>query len=461
MELNEKCGIFGIYGNQKDVSRLVYYGLWALQHRGQENSGIASATNKKIYCHKGRGLVAHVYSENDLSKLKGNIAIGHNRYSTSGKESTDHSQPVFMNENTLALAHNGNLPQTTKLKYFLNKQGINTKNLNDSELMYKAIRYWLIKNHTLKEAIIKSAPLFTGAYSLLIMTKNQLAVLRDPFGIRPLCIGKLNGSYIFASETCALDTIGATYIRDVKPGELIIVDKNGLHSDIFSEGNLKLDIFELIYFARPDSILLGKSVYNVRKSLGVQLAKEVNVKADMIIPVPDSSVPSSIGFSKQSKIPIEYALVKNRYIHRTFIKPAQSQRATGVKMKLNLIKDMVNNKEVAVVDDSIVRGTTSKYLVQLFKHAGAKKVHMLIPAPPVKFPDFYGIDTPKQKELIASNKNVTQIKDYIQADSLHFLSYEGMLKAIGVSEDNLCTSCFTGNYPIEIGTSNKRTLVNV
>ncbi|HTK03703.1 MAG TPA: amidophosphoribosyltransferase [Alphaproteobacteria bacterium] len=456
MNLKEKCGIFGIYSNEPDVARLVYYGLWALQHRGQENSGIASSNGRKIFCHKGKGLVAHVYDENDLKKLKGNIAIGHNRYSTFGKSDIDHSQPVYDNQNTLALAHNGNLPQVHLLKKFLKTKGISTHDLNDSELMYKAIEYYLVKGKSAIDAVKLSFPLFTGAFSLLVMTKNELIAVRDEFGIRPLCLGRINGSFIFASETCALDAVGATFVRDIEPAEMIVINKNGLTSYKLAEGKEKLDIFEFIYFARPDSVLMGKSIYQVRKNLGIELAREVKIKADMIIPIPDSAIPSAIGFSSISKIPVEQVLVKNRYIHRTFIKPAQKQRATGVKMKLNLIKEAVKGKRVILIDDSIVRGTTSKMLVDLVRSAEPKEVHMLVSSPPVKYPDFYGIDTPNQKDLIAANMSLGELTKYIGVDSLHYLSFKGLIKAIGIEENKLCTSCFTGNYPIDIGSKIKK-----
>jgi amidophosphoribosyltransferase len=456
VELTEKCAIFGIYSSEPDASRLVYYGLWALQHRGQESSGIVSTNGKVIFCHKGIGLVAHVYDEKDLKKLKGHIAIGHNRYSTFGKDGVDHSQPVCLHQNTIALAHNGNLPNVTKLKNFLKNKGVPTNGLNDSEMMHKAIEYWFVKGKTIEEAIKLSYNMFTGAFSILIMTKDKLIAVRDEFGIRPLVLGKINGSHVFASETCALDAIGALFVRDVKPGEMVVIDKNGPKTYQLAKSKPNLDIFEFIYFARPDSILLGQSVYEVRKRLGIELAHEVKIKADVVIPVPDSSIPSAIGFSQSSKIPLEMALTKNRYIHRTFIKPAQNQRTTGVKMKLNLIKELIEGKVVILIDDSIVRGTTSKMLVELVKKANPKEVHLLISSPPVKYPDFYGINTPNQNELIASKLSHSELTKYIRADSLHYLSYIGMIKAIRIDEKNLCTSCFTGIYPIDIGNKIKK-----
>ncbi len=452
MQLGEKCGIFGIYGHESDQARLVYYGLWTLQHRGQENSGIACSNGKRILAHRGKGLVAHVYSEKDLSSLKGHIAIGHNRYSTFGKSHTDHSQPVYYNQDTLALAHNGNLPVVTKLKKFLSSLGISTSGLNDSEMMLKALEYWVVKGVSLQEAVKKCYSLFTGAFSLLVMSKTELVAVRDEFGIRPLSFGKLNGSFVFSSETCAFDAIGAVNIRDVAPGEMIVIDKSGVHSTQIVPGNSKLDIFELIYFARPDSVLLGQSVYEIRKKLGIELAKESNIRPDVVIPVPDSSIPAAIGFSQQTNIPLEHVLIKNRYIHRTFIRPAQKQRSVGVQMKLNVISQSIKGKSVAIIDDSIVRGTTSKRLASLVRACGVKEIHMLIPSPPVCYPDFYGIDTPTQKELIAATMSLSKLREYIGVDTLTYLSFDGMIRAVGIPKENLCTSCFTGEYPISIGT---------
>ncbi len=458
MRFNEKCGVFGIYSNSNDASKLAYYGLYALQHRGQENSGIAVSNGKRILCHKKSGLVAQVYNEDILKKLTGYIAVGHNRYSTFGKSYVDHSQPVYNNQNIVALAHNGNLPTVTKLKKFLKDKGIATHNFNDSEMMAKAIEYYLVKGFSLKDSITKCFPLFTGAFSLLVMTKKELAAVRDKHGIRPLVLGKFNHTYVFSSETCALDTIGAEFIREVEPGELVIVNNNGVNSYKIVNGKSSLDIFEFIYFARPDSHINGKNIYMVRRQLGIELAKQTKIQADVVIPVPDSAIPASIGFSEYSKIPVEHALTKNRYIHRTFIKPAQRQRTEGVSLKLNLIKELVEGKRVILIDDSIVRGTTSKKLIELVKLGKPKEIHLLITSPKVLYPDFYGIDTPNQKELIAANLNHNELTKFIGCDSVEFLDFDRTIKAIGIEEDSLCTSCFTGNYPINVGTKNKRNI---
>ena len=456
MDLHEKCGVIGIYSNQNDIARSVYYGLWSLQHRGQENSGIASSNGKKFFFHKGKGLVSHVYAEKDLDKLKGHIAIGHNRYSTFGKTDIDHSQPVCNHNDTIALAHNGNLPLVSKLKKFLTDHGIAYSGLNDSEMMFKTVEYHFVKTRNIVESLKQSFELFTGAFSLVVMTKKDLVGVRDSNGIRPLCIGKFVGGYVLASESCALDTIGAEFVRDVEPGEMIVINENGLTSFQLGIPNLKFDVFEFIYFARPDSRFMGKSVYEVRKRLGEQLALESKIKADVVIPVPDSSIPSAIGFSNVSKIPFEMALTKNRYIHRTFIKPAQKNRMSSVKMKLNITPELITGKDIIIIDDSIVRGTTSKRLADLLRTANPKSIHFFISSPPVIYPDFYGIDTPDQSELISSKMNNVALANYIGVDSVQFLSYSGMIDAIGLPESQLCTSCFSGIYPIGIGSKIKK-----
>ena len=454
--LHDKCGVFGIYGKGLDAARLTYFGLFALQHRGQESSGISASNSKKISIHKGMGLVTQVYKEHDFDKLKGFIAIGQNRYSTSGGTHDAHIQPVGSIHDIVTIAHNGNLPETKNLEKFLSSKGILTRGLNDTELIHQIIRYYLVKGLTIEKAIKKSFPLFIGSFCLLVMTKNKIVAVRDRYGIRPFSLGKLNGGYVFSSETCAIDTVNGKYIRDINPGEMVVVGPKGLTSFQLEKPKQKLDIFEFIYFSRPDSILLGKQVHTVRKNLGIQLSKEVKIKADLVIPVPDSAIPAAIAYSSYSGIPIDFGLVKNRYIGRTFILPDQRLRDRGVQMKLNPVIEIIKGKKVIVIDDSIVRGTTAKKLVTMIRQAGAKEVHILSSCPPIKFPDFYGIDTPTQKELIAANKSISQIENYIGADSLHFLSYEGMIHATELSENVFCTSCFTGEYPIDIGNNAKK-----
>lgn len=450
----EKCGIFALYGKGFEAARLIYFGLFALQHRGQESSGISVSDGKEIKTHKGEGLVVHVYSEKILENLKGYLGIGHNRYSTSGGTDVKHIQPVVDKEKTLSLVHNGNLPQTKALEEFLRGK-INTDDLNDSELVHACIKYYIKKGLSLEKALEKSYPLFTGAFCFLILTKDKIAALRDSYGIRPLSIGKINGGYVFASETCAFDLVGASFVRDVKPGELVVIDSKGLHSKQIIKGRQNLDIFEFVYFARPDSTLLGKKVNEVRRNLGVNLAKEHPVKADVVIPVPDSAIPAALGFAQESGIAFDHGLIKNRYVHRTFIRPDQHQRDKDVQMKLNPLPEVIKGKSVVVIDDSIVRGTTQSKIVKMLRKAGAKKVHVRISSPPNRFPDFYGIDTPYQKNLIAATKSIEEIREFIGADSLAYLSYEGLIRSTGLPEDSFCTSCFSGNYPIEIGDRRK------
>ncbi|MBI2430997.1 MAG: amidophosphoribosyltransferase [Candidatus Levybacteria bacterium] len=454
-EIKEKCAVFGVYGKGLDAARLTYFGLYALQHRGQESSGISTSNGETIRTHKATGLVAQVYTEDDLHKLVGHITIGHNRYSTSGGSLFQHTQPVTDNDNILVTAHNGNLPRLEKLKAFLSKKSINMEGFNDTEHIHAVVKWHLQNGETLETAITKTFPLMTGAFCLLFMTKDKIAAVRDAYGIRPLSIGMLNGGYIFSSETCALDTVSAKYLRDVAPSELVVISEKGLESHILYTPNQKLDIFEFVYFSRPDSMLLGKRVHKVRENLGKMLAKEYPLKADVIIPVPDSSIPAATGYANALGIPLEFGLVKNRYIGRTFIMPDQKLRDRGVQMKLNPIKELIIGKKVVLVDDSIVRGTTSKKIVTMVRNAGAKEVHLLISSPPVKYPDFYGINTPFQKDLIAANMTVSEIEKFVGADSLYYLSYEGLLKATELPESTFCTSCFTGNYPIDIGENAK------
>ncbi len=449
--LEHKCGVFGIYSKNLDVSRLTFYGLFALQHRGQESSGIAVSSGNHIDYYKNMGLVMQVYNEETITSLKGHIAVGHNRYSTSEGSHIKHAQPVVINDQ-LALAHNGNLPSTTALKEFLEGKDIATEDCSDSELMAKALAYYLEHGHSIKDAVIKAYPLFTGAFSLTILTKNSLVAVRDTFGIRPLCMGKIenSGATVFASESCAFHTVGADLVREIQPGEMVIVTDDGIESVQIQPPQTKVDIFEFVYFARPDSRILGKSIYEVRHNCGQKLAQECPLNADIVVPVPDTAYPVASGYSKASGIPMELALVKNRYIHRTFIQPEQHSRDLGVKLKLTALSEVLAGKRVVVIDDSIVRGTTSRQLVKMLFDAGCAEVHMLVSSPPVKFPDFYGIDTPKQKDLIASHKTVEEIRQYLGATTLYFLSLKGLIQSTGAPETKFCTSCFTGQYPIDL-----------
>lgn len=453
--------MFGIYGTDPSIeaARLVHTGLWALQHRGQESSGIVSSDGSSLSVHKGMGLVAHVYDEKCFDSLAGELAIGHNRYATSGPSEISHVQPVISQDRNLAMAHNGNLPTTTRLSRFLISKGISPRFNNDSELMYKAVAYYFVKGLGLPEAVAKAFPLFTGVFSTLFMSVDTMVAVRDRRGIRPLSLGKIDGiGHVISSETCAINTVGGEYVRDIKPAEMVVINKSGISSQLLTKGKEMLDAFEFVYFSRPDSYLAGKSVNEVRKESGRQLAKEnPNIKADLVIPVPDSGIPAAIGFSQASGIPFDMGLIKNRYIHRTFIRPAQSLRKNDVRLKLNPLPSVLKDKRVILIDDSIVRGTTSEEIVSLLRQAGAKEVHFLISSPPVKYPDFYGINTPNQNELIAATKTIPEIKKFIKADSLAYLSLKGLVKAIGLPQRDICTSCFTGKYPVSIGL-NKKTI---
>jgi len=450
-ELNEKCGVFGIFGTGLDVSRLAFYGLFALQHRGQESSGIAVSNGWRIDSFKNNGLVTHAYSESDIEKLKGHIAVGHNRYSTSEGSGLLHAQPILSRDRQLALAHNGNLPSVQRLKAFLEGKGFSVAGKADSELMTDAISYYLEQGLSLGDSVKNAYPLFTGAFSVVAMTRDELVAFKDGCGIRPLCMGRLNGGFVFASETCAFNTIGAEFLRELDAGEMVLVNNEGITSAIVvKDAKLRFDSFEFVYFARPDSYLLGKSVYEVRRRCGMRLASDKVIEADIVIPVPETAIPVAMGYSEASGIPTEMALIKNRYIHRTFITPDQHSRDLGVKLKLTPLPEMIRGKRVVVIDDSIVRGTTSKQIVKALFEAGAKEVHFVISSPPVRYPDFYGIDTPYQKKLIAASKSVSEICEFLGADSLTYLSIEGLVECIGIPKENLNLSCFNGDYAIDI-----------
>lgn len=455
-DLHEKCAVFGVYGEGLDASRLTFYGLFALQHRGQESSGITASDGTKMIRHADMGLVSTVYTEDHIKRLPGHLAIGHNRYSTAGGSRIEHVQPVLVDRlpsdvgGTIALAHNGNLPSTVSLEAELRKHDIDFYGFSDSRMVAEMIGSFIRKGSSLIDAVKQTYPLMTGAFSILIMSKDTIIAIRDAYGVRPLSLAKLNGGYVVSSETCAFHPVGAEFLRDVEPGEMVVIDASGVRSEQLAKPNLKLDIFEFVYFARHDSQLLGKSVYEVRVNFGTQLAKEYAFDADVVIPVPETAIPVALGFSRAAGIPLEFGLAKNRYIHRTFIQPEQHIRDQGVKAKLSPIPETIRGKRVIIVDDSIVRGTTSKKIVQMLFEAGAKEVHFLVSSPPVKYPDFYGIDTPKQKDLIASHMSVEEMRQYLGATSLSFLSYGGMIAATGLPRDSFCTSCFDGVYPIDL-----------
>jgi len=453
-KLHDECGVIGIYSFDKQdttISKLIYYGLYALQHRGQESAGIAVSNGTSINFHKEMGLVSEVFDDTILSKLDGHLGIGHVRYSTTGKSYIANAQPLVVNYRNmgLALGHNGNLVNADGIRDMLEEEGILFQTSVDTEVMANLLARSIKRG--VESAVKNMMDIVKGAYALVILVDGKLIGVRDPFGFRPLCLGKMeNGSYVLASESCALDTIGADLIRDIEPGEIIIIDENGLESIKSSHWcRLQSCIFELIYFARPDSILDGITANSYRYKSGRILAKEAPVEADRIIAVPDSGTPAAIGFSEESGIPYGVGLIKNRYIGRTFIQPNQELRELGVKIKLNVLKKNVEGKRVVIIDDSIVRGTTSKHIVEMLRKAGAKEVHMRISSPPVAFPCHFGIDTPTRSQLIGATKTVEEIRQLLGADSLAYLSIDGMLKASGKS-NGFCKACFDGEYPMEV-----------
>ena len=450
---NEKCAIVGVF-NSKSSSTLCYYSLFALQHRGQEASGISTSNGEKINTIKGEGLVTNVF--NDLSSLDGKISIGHNRYSTSGEESRCDTQPIFAKYELgeIALAHNGNLINAKELRNSLIKDGAIFQSQLDTENLIHLIAR--SNANTLKNRIIESIPKIIGAYAFVILSENKLFAIRDPYGFRPLSLGIIENenekTYVLASETCAFDLIDANYIRDVNAGEMLIFsfNENDVILDSFQISSSKSNkcIFEFVYFARPDSLVFNKCVYEIRKNMGVELAKECKIKADIVVPVPDSGVVAAIGYSQESKIPFEFAIVRNHYIGRTFIEP--SDRGLKVKLKLNPIKEIINSKEIIVIDDSIVRGTTSKQIISILRKAGAKKIHLIIASPQTISPCYYGVDTPNKKDLISANKSIEEVREFIKADSLYFLSLEGLYRSVGIDSngEGYCKACFDENYII-------------
>lgn len=446
------CGIFGIYAPGEDVARLTYFGLYALQHRGQESAGIAVSSGQDIVVYKEMGLVNQVFDEKILQVLKGKISVGHVRYSTTGSSRVFNAQPLVVKGKnfTVALSHNGNLTNYQELRKKMEKEGVVFETTSDSEVM----AYYLTRqNKKIEEALLSSLPNFKGAFSLLILTENKLIAVRDSYGIRPLSMGKINGHFVFASETCALKTIGAEFLREVKEGEMVVVDKSGVKSYIYGQNAKKaVCVFEFIYFARPDSYILGKSLHLVRRRMGQYLAREHPADAHLVIPIPDSGTPSSIGYAEESKIPWGEGLIKNRYIHRTFIQPDQRLRELGVKMKLTPLIPNIKGKKIVIVEDSIVRGTTTSSIVKMLKEGGAREVHVRISSPPYRHPCFYGIDTASSVELIAFSHTVEEIRKIIGADSLAYLSISGLIKALDLSRDNLCLACFNDDYPIKIPT---------
>ncbi|MCB0326888.1 MAG: amidophosphoribosyltransferase [Bdellovibrionales bacterium] len=446
------CGIFGVQGHG-EASNLTYLGLYSMQHRGQESAGIASTDGEQIYRIRKPKLVSDAFSQHSFQILKGRSSIGHVRYSTTGDGGMSNVQPFSVETDIgkISIVHNGNLTNYAEIKKELIQSGAILQATTDTEVILHLIAR--SNKATLLERIYECFEKIQGAYSLLFLTPQELIATRDPLGIRPLCMGQLKtGQYVFSSETCAFDLIGAKYIRDVEPGEVVIVDKdNNLSSSTFSKNKKRAScIFEHIYFSRPDSKVFSSSAYIVRKNLGRQLAKEHPLKADYVISVPDSGNYAALGYSEQSGIPFEFGFIRNHYVGRTFIEPKQSIRGFGVKVKLNPVSMILEGKDLIVVDDSIVRGTTSKKIVKMLKDAGAGKVHMMISSPPFKSPCYYGIDTPNKAELLASHMSLEEIKDFIGADSVSYLSEEGMYSSLQQGQkNNFCDACFTANYPVK------------
>ena len=454
-KIKEECGVFGI-SNSEDASTLTALGLHALQHRGQEGCGIVSFDGKKYHLEKKLGLVGDNFNKEEvLKKIPGNYAIGHNRYSTTGDTALRNIQPFFADTHNggIGISHNGNLTNAITLREKLVKEGAIFHTTSDTETIVQLIAK--SKRNTTMDKIIDALFQIQGGYALVMLTQNILIGVRDPYGIRPLVIGKIKNSYVFASETCALDIIGAKYIRDVENGEIVFVENNKLNSiKPFPQKKIRPCVFEYIYFSRPDSILNNKCAYEYRKNFGLELAKEAHVESDLVIPVPDSGVPAAIGYSQYTKKKFELGLIRNHYVGRTFIEPNQKIRGLGVKLKLSANKSSIKNKKIILIDDSLVRGTTCHKIVKMLYDSGAKEVHVRIACPEIKFPDFYGVDTPTKKELLAANQSVSEICKYINAKSLKFLSLDGLYKAMGFKKRNdiypqLTDHYFTGDYPVK------------
>ncbi len=448
-KFQEECGVFGVFGHP-EAANLVYLGLYALQHRGQEGAGITSSDGRHLYTEKGVGLVADIFREKRLKRLPGTNAIGHNRYSTAGGSGIKNVQPIVANfyQGSIAIAHNGTLVNADDLRDELEDEGAIFQSTSDSEVILHLMAR--SRHGKFRDKVADALSQVSGAYSLLLMREREMIAVRDPHGVRPLCLGILNGSYVVASETCALDLIDAEYIRDIEPGEIVHITEDGLESErVFHSKRQAFCVFEYIYFARPDShIFGGHNVNAVRKEFGRQLYREAPIDADIVIPVPDSGVPSAIGYAEESGIPFDFGLIRNHYVGRTFIEPKQSIRHFGVKIKLNPVWSLLEGKRVVVVDDSIVRGTTSKKIVKMIREGGgAKEVHVVIGSPPTKGPCFYGIDTPTRGELIANTHTIDEIRKFITADSLNYISLEG-IKSIVPDPHRYCYACFDTIYPI-------------
>jgi amidophosphoribosyltransferase len=449
----EECGVVGVYVPGHEASRLTFFGLFALQHRGQESAGIATSNGKNINVHSDMGLVTQIFREEDFYPLSGELAIGHTRYSTTGSSQLCNAQPVIVrgHHGRLALAHNGNIINTQQVKQQLEEQwNCSFTTTTDSEL----IAHLLVNapGQTWEERVFYGMRVLNGAFSFTALTLDTIIAARDPLGIRPLCLGRLNGGWVVASESCAMEHIGATFLREIEPGEVIVVDKNGLRSALWNgdKGRRAMCVFELIYFARPDSVMDGKLVYSTRREMGAQLAREHPVAADLVIGIPDSSTAAAVGYAQESGIPYSDGLIKNRYVGRTFIEPEQRMRDIGVRQKFNPLTEVIQGKRLVVVDDSIVRGTTTPHVVGLLRRAGAAEIHMRVCAPPIMNPCYMGVDMATRRELIAANKTIEEIRVITGADSLGYLSVAGLMKVVGGTHGGFCSACFTGNYPVPV-----------
>jgi amidophosphoribosyltransferase len=448
--MHESCGIFGIYAPGVDVARITFFGLYALQHRGQESAGIATSDGKKICLHTSMGLVSQAFTEDELAHLKGHIAIGHTRYSTTGSSRSSNAQPILVeaNSSTIALGHNGNIVNAKFLRDEFCHLGYTFATTTDSEIIANLILSSTERN--IVDKIKYAMRRLQGAYSLVILTKDKLIGVRDPMGVRPLCLGTIDGGWVIASESCAFGHIGAQFIREIEPGEIVVINKNGVRSFTENGPRKALCIFEYIYFARPDSVIQGKLLYPVRQAMGKILAREYPVDADLVMGVPDSATAAGIGYAAASGIPYCEGLIKNRYVGRTFIEPDQRLRDLGVKLKFNPLSETIVGKRLVVVDDSIVRGTTTPKVVAMLKRAGAKEVHLRICAPPIRHPCFFGVDMATRWELIAAQKTTPEIKDAIGADSLGYISLDGLIEAVDLPKEIFCLACFTGEYPTPV-----------
>jgi amidophosphoribosyltransferase len=450
----EKCAITGVFAPGKDVSRITYYSLFALQHRGQESCGIAVSTDRHIVLYKDMGLVQQVFNEEILTMLRGDAAIGHNRYSTTGGSTRVNAQPLYFGDpgdpkRSFAVAHNGNLVNTWELLGELTRVGITPDTTSDTE-MFGLLLLEGLKDKPFDDALRAALSRIRGAYCFVILTTDALYAIRDPDGIRPLSLGETKGGYVAASESAAFPIIGAQFLRDVEPGEMVRIDAEGIHSSRFQPADIHMCMFEYFYFCRPDTLLRGKSAYSMRVEMGRQLARESGVDADAVIAVPDSGIPAAIGYADESGLPYHEGLVKNRYVGRTFIEPLQSQREIGVRMKLNPLREVIDGRRIVLIDDSIVRGNTSRQIVRMLRNVGAKEVHMRLSSPPIKYPCFYGIDFGTYEELVAAGREVSEINEIIGADSLQYISLDGVVKATGLPFNEFCLACFNNERPIPI-----------